>query len=244
MAISVFTNLISPIATAPGAVNVGGVYVGNPPDAYFNQVEPNDNNVSWAGTQFGVGSLNVTPIPIPHYAVVSAVNLLFSQTYSATNAGSSQAQSLSLTWGIYSLNGATLSLTTSGTYSTLCSVTGSTSSVSFNGVKGVFLPIRSDSGAALFAPGNYYVGIISSTASGGNAIAAAISNVVYSVPGGLSAYKGIFGSSTNVSNQARVGCGVFSVSSSAIPASFGLSDIVGSIGGTVSPVFNLVGTSA
>ena len=245
MAVSVFTNLISPIATAAGAVPIGGVLVGNPPDAYFQYLEPNDNNVSWAGTQFGIGSINIAPVAVPHYLAASAENILFSQSYSATNAGSSQAQSLSLTWGLYSLNGSSLSLTTSGSYSTLCSVTGSTSSVSFQGVKGIFLPIRSDSGAALFAPGNYYAAIISSTASAGNAIAAAISNVVYSFAGGASGYKGIFGSSTFASNQVRAGVGIFSVSTSVLPAAIALSDIAGSaLGNTATPVFNIVNTSA
>jgi hypothetical protein len=236
MAQSNFSALISPVATNVGGTPVGGINLGNSPDGFFNYVEPNDNNVSWATTTFGIGTFVVAPIAVPHYAAVSAVDIFLSNTYSATNGGSSQNQSLSVSLGIYSLNVSTLSLISAVTQSTLCSVTGSTSSVSFQGLKNFPQPLAS---VAVVAPGNYWVAIGSSTASAGHAIAAAFSNGIYSFAGSQSLYKGPFGASTAASQCYRPGAGIMSVTSSAVPVSIALSDISNLAGNTGIPIVNL-----
>lgn len=236
-----FSNLVTPYNQVAGAVPIAGIYLGNPPDGFLNFVEPNDNNVSWGSTQFGVGTFEVAPVAFPHIAAVSAIDLLLAQTYSATNAGSSQAQSLSISLGIYSLNGSSLSLISSFTNSTLCSVTGSTSSVSFNGVKAWPQTINPP---MVVVPGNYWIALGSSTASAGNAIAAAISNCIYSFAGNQSIYRGVWGSSSFASAQYRLGAGFLSVTSASVPVSIALSDISGAVGNTGIPVVNFKNVSA
>ncbi len=235
-----YSNLVSPYNTAQGAVPIAGIYLGNPPDGFHQWVEPNDNNVSWGSTQFGIGTFQVTPVLFPHIAAVSAIDIMLVQSYSATNAGSSQAQSLSISLGIYSLNASSLSLISSFTQSTLCSVTGSTSSVSFQGLKNFPITV----GPMVVSPGNYWVALASSTASAGNAIAAAISNVMYSFAGNQSLYKGVFGSSSAASAQYRLGVGFMSVTSASIPVSIALSDISGAVGNTGNFVINFKNVSA
>jgi len=96
-----------------------------------------------------------------------------------------------------------------------------------------------------FLPGNYWVGIATQVSTAGNAIAGALSNVVYSFAGGQSAFKGVFGSSTNASHQLRFGAGAYSASSTAVPSVVGLSEIVGSAqGNTANPVFQFINYTA
>lgn len=237
MAQSNFSALVSPVQTGVGGTPVGGVVFGNSPDGYFQYVEPNDNNVSWATTTFGIGTFVVAPVAIPHYAAVSAIDVFLSNSYSATNAGSSQNQSLSVSLGIYSLNSASLSLISSFTQSTLCSVTGSTSSVSFQGLKN--WGVSNAGGAYPVAPGNYWVALASSTASAGHAIAAAFSNGIYSFAGSQSLYKGPFGASTAASQCYRPGADIMSVTSASVPVSIALSDISNLAGNTGIPIVNL-----
>jgi hypothetical protein len=241
MAQSNFSAVISPIATNIGGNLVGGVYVGNSPDGYLQWVEPNDNNVSWATTTFGIGTFVVQPFAVPHFAAVSATDVFVSNTYSATNGGSSQNQSLTVSLGIYSLNVSTLSLISSFSQSTLASVTGSTSSVSFQGLKN--WPITTNA-AILMSPGNYWVALGSSTSSAGHAIAAGLSNGIYSFAGSQSLYKGPYGSSTAASQCYRLGAGILSVSSASVPVSIALSDISNLAGNTGIPIVNFKNYSA
>jgi hypothetical protein len=159
-----------------------------------------------------------------------------SQTYSATNAGSSQNQTLSLSVGFYSNFAGSLQLAASGSLTVVASVTGSTSQAQFDGLKAVQVPLNG------FAPyaGNYVLALASSTSSTGNAIAAALSNVIYSCPNNLSSYKGIYGSASAVTGQAQFGGGVYSSTTTALPLQIPFSSIIGTLqGATNFPVVHL-----
>jgi hypothetical protein len=173
-------------------------------------------------------------------AGLSAVDLYLSQTYSATAAGSSQNQSLSVSVGIYGPVGQSMQLAAFGTASTVASVTGSTSSVSFNGVKNFPVPLSAE-----LAAGNYWVAIVSSTSSAGHAIAAALSNVVASYAGGRSNYSGVYGASSTVTQQVLLGLGQFTSTTTALPAVIPFASIIGSgVGNTANPIFGMKAYSA
>jgi hypothetical protein len=217
-----------------------GIFGGNWVPEAIQYFPPSENQVSWAGTQFGQGTVQIAPLILPNQVLISAVDLYLSQTYSATAAGSSQNQSLSVSVGIYSNLAGSLQLAVSGSASTLASVTGSTSSVSFNGVKNFPVPMS----ANLFE-GNYWIAIASSTSSAGHAIAAAVSNVIASYAGGRSNYSGVYGASSNVTQQVLFGLGVFSSTTTALPVQMAFSSIIGSgVGNTANPLYALKNYSA
>lgn len=179
--------------------------------------------VSWASTNQGIGTVNVNFLPLNAQLNFSAVDLFVSDTYSATNAGSSFGGSLSASLGIWTNNASTLSLFTSGSASTAWTVTGSSSSNSFNGIKAFQIPL-----AATLPAGDYWYGFIYSTASAGHAIAAGFTNVAASYAGAQSLYKGQLGSTSAGAVGAQFGVGVFSVSSTALPATMAFSNVLGS----------------
>jgi hypothetical protein len=211
-----------------------GIFGGNWYPEALQYFEPIPMVGSWAGTTFGIGTIQLVPFVIPTQCMVSAVDLFLSQSYSATNAGSSQNISLSISAGIYSNLAGSLQSVISGSVSNVASVTGSTSSVSFQGVKRLPVPLTGN-----LYEGNYWLAILSSTSSAGNAIAAAVSNVVQSFAGGYSNYSGVYGSSTFASQQAEFGIGSVTATSSVLPTQIAFSNIGGAIGNTGIPVFQL-----
>jgi hypothetical protein len=105
----------------------------------------------------------------------------------------------------------------------------------YTGIKGVTIPL----GASL-TPGNYWLGLWSSTASSGFNYATFSNVVQYEGP---LTYNGLLGSSAAASNQSVLGGGLWSTTSAALPASIGLSQITGSVG-NISPFVNLYNVSA
>lgn len=179
--------------------------------------------VSWASTNAGIGTLNINALALQVPLQFTAIDIFVSDTYSATNAGSSIGITNSASFGIWTNNASTLSLLSSGSTTVAFTVTGSSSSNSFNGIKAFQIPL-----SATLPPGNYWYGFISSTASAGHAIAAGISNVQASYAGAQSLYKGQFGSSSAGPIGADFGVGQFSASSAALPSSIGFSEVRGS----------------
>lgn len=191
--------------------------------------EPN-----YQATVIGIGTIQVVPFVMPYAAQFSAADVYVSGTYSATNLASSRGDSMTVSLGVYTRNLSTLSLASSSSVSYAFTVTGSSSSVSFQGLKNLTIPLTLN-----MTPGNYWYAMESSTASAGNAIAGGFSNVVDSFSGAQSAYKGVFGQSTAASGQFVLGVGSFSVTSAALPASIGFSELLGSaLGGTAAPIVN------
>jgi hypothetical protein len=222
-----------PIYASPG---LGGVSPGvGAPIGQYN-IYP---GASIGTTAIGVGTFQVVPLQLEASALVSSFDVFLSNSYSATNAGSSMAHTLSFTAGVYSRTGSSLSLASSSSVTTAFTVTGSSSSVSYQGFKNFGIPV-----ALAMTPGNWWLAYISSTASAGNAIAGGFSNGIISYPGAESAYQGVFGSSTNVSQQVQMGWGQYSVSSAALPGSVGFSELIGSVVSNTVPLIHLRSYSA
>lgn len=184
--------------------------------SYYNPQE----GMSWGGSVIGIGTLEIAPMNIFSPMIVSAADIFVSNSYSATNAGSSWAVTHSASLGLYTKSGASLSLASSGSVTYAYTVTGSTSSVSYQGLKAMSLPL-----AATLPAGNYWYGYIYSTASAGNAIAGAMSNVMVSISGGYSTYVGAYGQSSAASALPIVGAGQLSVTTAALPTAIALSDL-------------------
>lgn len=223
--------------TSPSPLVIGGKWM-QEPIQYLN----NYSKVSWAGTVMGIGTIAVVPFVQPVIGSYTAVDVFVSANYSATNAGSSRADSLSMSIGVYTKFNSSLSLLQSTSVSTAFTVTGSSSSGSYHGLKNWVVPMNLP-----LDEGNYWFALASSSASAGNAIAAVggFSNIVASFAGGNSAYLGQFGQASAVSEQANLGQGTYSVTSASLPNVIGFSELIGSaIGNTLHPIFVFKGFTA
>lgn len=185
-------------------------------------------------TTFGAGSVVLQPAMMNANLSISALREFISGSFSSSS-NSSYAVTLSVQAGLYTLNGSSLSLATSGSQSYAFTNTSSNSFSVLTGIKGITVPL-----AASITPGNYWIGLWSNSASA-NANWATLNNVVFSA--GAITYNGILGSATNATNQPALGGGMWSTTSASLPSSIGLSHITGSAGNTVALV-NLYNVSA
>jgi hypothetical protein len=178
----------------------------NPLDAY-GQV---------AGQQ-GQSKLHLQPMQPP--------NLTFNQlVFPVVFSGSSNSTgtiSMSMYAGIYTSNASTLSLLTS--FSTSNALTHSGNTATNNGLK-----LFTMGASGYLSQGQYWMGILSVTAAGGNN--ATISQMLVSQQN--SNLAGFWGQVGNVTNQYTLGLGTYSSNTTGIPSSIPFS----SIGGTGSQV--------
>lgn len=186
------------------------------------------------GTQIGIGSVVIQPVRMDANLSMSALREFISGSFSSSS-NSSYALTLSVQAALYTLNGSTLSLASSGSQSYAVTNTSNNSTSALSGIKGLTIPLN-----ASLTPGNYWLGLWSSSASA-NANWATISNVVQS--NSVGSLSGLFGAASAASNQYVLGGGLFSTTSSALPTSIGLSQITGSAGNTA-PFVNLYNVSA
>ena len=184
-------------------------------------------------TALGAGSVVLQAMVLDANLSVSALREFISGTFSNTN--SSYGNTISVYGAIYTRNGSTLSLATSGSQSYALTNSSTASASIYTGIKGLTLPL-----AASLTPGNYWIGLMSNTASSGFNFAT-FNNVVASE--GALTYNGALGSATSASNQVILGGGYFSTTSAALPASIGFSQITGSIA-NIAPFVNLYNVSA
>lgn len=224
--------------SATGAVSISTngstISIGAPNYGTMSYWDNDVSQASIAATQLGVGSVFLQQISMPANAVISALREYVSGSFSSSS-NSSYAGTVSMRAGLYTLNGSTLSLATSGSQTYAFTNTSNNSTASLSGVRGMTLPL-----AATLTPGNYWLGIWSSTASA-NANWYTLSNV-YQTVAGLS-FSGLFGAAANASNQLVLGQGIFSTTSTNLPASIALAAITGS-GANSQPLINLYNVSA
>ena len=180
--------------------------------SFFN---PYGDNAMVAG-QVGQGTMNINPNDFP--------NCTFDRVYMPINitnsSNSSGSHTLSFWLGIYTRNVSTLSLVTSQSTSYALTHSGTAGSYSlYSGMRHISMGISTS-----LAEGLYYLAIISRTTSGG-------ANGSYSqfvISNINSNFLGHFSSSHNTTYQFRPGYGVYSVTTSGIPNSIGISQIRGS----------------
>lgn len=221
------TPLLQP--TAPDQFVFGGKWVQQPLE--FCSVV----NAPFVSTTIGNGTIQFAPLEHRYNGSYTAANLFISNSLSATNAGSSRADTLGFSFGLYERVGSSLSLITSNSASTAFTVTGSSSSVSYQGIKlfpiAITLPM---------AEGNYYYGIGSSSSSAGNAVAGSFQLCVGTVG---SSVGGVFGASSAVSNYLHLGLGQMTVTSASLPTTVAFTDMVGTGVAAIRPHLLLAGFS-
>jgi hypothetical protein len=167
----------------------------------------------------GNGTVWVNPWHMPAFFSASRFWQAYSLTLS-TSSNSSHGGTVSVHLGVYTLNGSTLSLATSGRGTHVFTNTSNNSTSVLQGpfkFSGTFANLS-------MTPGDYWLAWMSQTSTV-NANWFSGSAIMWS---GAAAVSGDFGVATNVSNvQLLVGSGRFTASSTAMPVSMALTDISG-----------------
>jgi hypothetical protein len=121
--------------------------------------------------------------------------------------------------GIYTRNGSTLSLASSGSQSFSFSNSSNNNTTAFTGYRNLTVPINVNG-----LPQDAWIAIMTQTASA-NTNAWTASNMLFA--GAQAPLAGLLGSSAPASQQPILGLGVFSVSSAALPNSMAFSALQG-----------------
>lgn len=168
------------------------------------------------GNVLGQGSLLFNPMTVDSPITATIVNHLINCKMT-TNAGSTQQITVSLWLGIYTRNVSTLSTVSSG--STNFQVTnGSNNSVgSLSGLRALGVAFNVN-----MTPGEYYLGLVSSSASASNGT---INPINVGMGGFLTAYSGAFGAASAVSAQPTPGMGLYSLTAYSMPNTVAFGDL-------------------
>lgn len=176
---------------------------------------PYDDFVQVVG-QYANGSLVFDPQPLPNVAFDRIVQLLHNTN--ATN--SSGSHTLNFWVGLYTRNASTLSQFYSMSGSTALTHSGTVGSYSwYSGQRVLPLTVA----ATTITENRYWIGYISSTSSAG-AGGSYSHNLVSNIN---TAITGIFGTAANATAQPKLGQGVYSATTTAMPASVAFSEIQG-----------------
>ena len=213
------TSSISATGWASLSINGSTIVVGAvaPQLSFFQPLGPVQSTTV---TQNGAGSVQVYPAIAAFPFSASRVDMMASVSLSAL-ALSTEAQSLSMYVGLYSLNGSTLSLASSGSQSYAWSNNSGGSSASLSGMRRFSAPINVNYTGGF----DLFVGIMSNTTFA-NTNGISLSNVVVPLGPGPQ-LQGLIGQTQVNSMQFVPGQGIFSTSTAALPASIGLSQISG-----------------
>lgn len=176
-------------------------------------------NVQSTAVQIGQGSVFVQPMAGLLPGSLSRFDLFASVSLSSSS-NSSHAGALSFDVGIYSRNGSTLSLVTSGSQSYQWSNTSDNSMGSVSGLRRFSVPVNFNAPGG----GDYWVAALSRSNTT-NADWFTASNARVSMAS--SPLQGLIGEASNSSKQLVPGQGLWSTTSVAMPASIALSDIRG-----------------
>ena len=213
------TSSLSATGMASISVNGSTISIGAaiPQLSFFQPLGPAQNTTV---TQNGLGSVQVYPAIAAFPFSASRVDMMASVSLSALVL-STQAQTLSLYVGLYSLNGSTLSLASSGSQSYAWTNNSNGSSASLSGIRRFSAPINVNYTGGF----DLFVGMMSNTTFA-NSNAISLSNVVVPLGPGPQ-LQGLIGQTQVNSMQFVPGQGFYSASSAALPSSIGLSQISG-----------------
>jgi hypothetical protein len=140
----------------------------------------------------------------------------------ASGAGSTQSASLSMYVGLYTRNGSSLSLASSGSTLLTASLNGSTGQAFFNNARIVQIPININA-----TPGDYWLAFNYSSSRGNAGLNVNLSHRLMVSANSAISNTPVWGVS-NVSVGFIPGCGSWSTSTAGMPTSMALSDVVGS----------------
>jgi hypothetical protein len=200
------------ISSAGSTISV----IGGPQLSFFNAAPFDVTGVS----QLGQGSIQFYPINDPEPFSASRAYAFASITI-LSSAGSSNAGVISQYFGLYTRNGSTLSLASSGSQSYQFSNTSNNSFASISGMRQISVPL-----AVNYTGGDIWVAAMSLTSSTANNFFTA-SNLI-AQPLITGAIQGLIGEAFANSKQQVPGQGFFSTTSAALPASVAFSQITGS----------------
>lgn len=215
-----------------GAVNISsagsGITVSAPPNGTLSNWEPLPlQNAGLTTGSLGNASLHFFNLQPQAYVTATQLLQLASMAFN-TAPGSSHAGTVSLMAGIFTASGSTLNLVaqSSGSASYAWANTSDSSVGALSGIRGLTLPMNVN-----MSPGNYWLGVWSSSASAGSAYS--LMNMVSPATG---AYSGQFGQAVNATKGVLGGVGYYSNSTAGLPASMPMSAIVQTnIGGNAAP---------
>jgi hypothetical protein len=164
--------------------------------------------------QIGQGSLKIDPVRLEQAVQFDRIVL---PVYNTNSSNSSGSHTISFWFGFYTRNVSTLSLLSSTSSTTALTHSGTAGSYSFySGFRIFTIPFTTT-----LATGDYWLGFLSRTTSGG--ANGSYSNWVVSHIG--TNFLGHFGSSHATTAQLTLGMGHYSATTSALPASIGFSQI-------------------
>lgn len=215
-------------ATGQLSISTNGstISIGVPAYTTLSQYQEAAIDREWIAGQIGNNQLFVQPMALrAHYQFEE---IACPGVYTAAT-NSSGSATMTLQVGIYTRNASTLSLITSASQSFAVTNSGTVGSYSiYGGLREFPVPLTTT-----LSPGNYFIGFLSRTTTGG-AAGMTWSNVVASNIN--SAYSGRWSSANNATNQYFMGMGSFNTTTTALPNSFGISAINGSAAVNLRPV--------
>ncbi len=212
------TSSISGTGKVSISVNGSTISIGVPNASTLSGYNPYPDLPIVAG-QVGQGTLQFEPEIFPNFQC-DRILLPMHNTNSSNSSGS---HTLSFWVGVYTRNASSLSLYTSVSASTALTHSGTAGSYSlYSGIRHFTIGMTNT-----FTEGEYWLGFLSRTTSGGTN--GSYSNML--ITNVNSAFQGFFGSSNNTTQQFTLGQGVYTATTSAMPASVAFSQIRGSDSG-------------
>jgi hypothetical protein len=210
---------ISATGWASVSVNGSTISIGAaaPQMSFYQPLGPVQNTTV---TQNGAGSVQVYPAIAPFPFTASRVDMMISAS-AAVLAVSTQAQTISMFVGLYSLNASTLTLLSSGSQSYAMTNSSNNSNASITGIRRLSAPINVNYTGGF----DLFVGVMTNTTFV-NTNGISFSNVVVPLGPGQQV-QGLIGQVPANSMQFVPGMGLWSTTSAGLPSSMALTAISG-----------------
>lgn len=172
-------------------------------------------------TSVAIGNGSVFVQPMQDNGRIASISRMdvFANVSVSSSSNSSHAGALSFTMGVYTRNGSTLSLASSGSQSYQWTNTSNDSMGSISSVRRFSVPIN-----AVLTGGDYWVAV-ASRSNTTNADWFTAANLRASIF--TDAVQGLMGEASNQTRQLAPGLGLWSTTSTALPASIALGDLRG-----------------
>lgn len=211
--------------SATGAVSIssngGTISIGAPIQATYSRFDPNPDLLQVMG-QAGQASLHVQPMQAPNFQY----DRVYMPMVVSNSSNSTGSVTVSAWVGLYTRNGATLSLASSGSGSLGLTHSGTVNNSTFAGIRNFSIGWTNTVQA-----NDYWLGIVSRTTNGGNN--ASISHALVSQIN--SSFSGDYGVASNATNQPKLGMGFYSATTAGMPSSIGFDQITGTAPGAIRP---------